>query len=270
MDKTTLPMLALAIFSVLGSVILEGGNLAALLNVPAAVLVFGGTFVVSFLGFPFQTVANVPKLFMAAIFDKPIDMPAAVDGFVRLADKARREGLLALEQEAETLHPFAKKGVMLVVDGSDPHLVREVMEAEIAAMEGRHKRNAAIFDALGGFAPTLGIIGTVIGLINVLSQLDDPSSLGHAIAGAFIATLYGVFSANIIYLPFGTKLKQKSAVETSALELMVEGVLAVQAGDNPRVLREKLDSYLLPSQRGGAKPEKAGAGAKATEAAAAA
>jgi chemotaxis protein MotA len=262
-------MMILAIASVIGGMILEGGNPASLLNVPSAAIVFGGTLGVAFCGFPFQTVARVPKLFLAAILDKPINLNDTVDGFVRLSDKARREGLLALEQEAESLHPFAKKGVMLVVDGSDPHLVREIMEGEIAAMEQRHKSNAAIFDALGGFAPTLGIIGTVMGLINVLGNLSDPDALGPAISGAFIATLYGVFSANVMFLPIGTKLKQKSAMEVQALELMVEGVLAVQAGDNPRVLKEKLDAFLPPAQRGAAKGEKATAGASAEAAAAA-
>lgn len=269
MDKTTLPMMILAIASVLGGMVLEGGDPASLLNTPAAVIVFGGTFGVAFCGFPFQTVMNVPKLFLVAILDKPINLQTTVEGFVRLSDKARREGLLALEQEAESLHPFAKKGVMLVVDGSDPHLVREIMEGEIAGIEQRHKANAAIFDALGGFGPTLGIIGTVMGLINVLGNLSDPDSLGPAIAGAFIATLYGVFSANVMFLPIGTKLKQKSTLEAQALELMVEGVLAVQAGDNPRVLKEKLEAYLPPAKRGGAKGEKAGAGAAATASAAA-
>ncbi|MFN0070964.1 MAG: flagellar motor protein [Chloroflexota bacterium] len=270
MDKTTLPMLILAIASVLGGMVLEGGSPASLLNLPAAVIVIGGTFGVAFCGFPFHIVANVPKLFVVAIMDKPINLVTTVDGFVRLSDKARREGLLALEQEAATLHPFAQKGVMLVVDGSDPHLVREIMEGEIAAIEQRHKSNAAIFDALGGFGPTLGIIGTVMGLINVLGNLSDPDSLGPAISGAFIATLYGVFSANVLFLPLGTKLKQKSSMETQALELMVEGVLAVQAGDNPRVLKEKLESYLPPGLRGRAKNEKAGAGAKSEAATAAA
>jgi chemotaxis protein MotA len=261
-DKTTIPMFVVAVGSVLYSVILEGGSLAALLNVPAALLVFGGTLGVSFLAFPFHVVAGLPKFFMAAIMDKPLKLGELVDSFVKLADKARREGLLALEQEAATLHPFAQKGVMLVVDGSDAHLVREVMEGEIGAMEGRHKQNTGVFDALGGFAPTLGIIGTVMGLVNVLSKLDDPSELGHSIAVAFIATLYGVGSANLIYLPFGQKLKQKSAMEVAAMELMVEGVLAVQAGDNPRILREKLEAMIPPGERTSAQPEKAGAAAE--------
>jgi chemotaxis protein MotA len=268
-DKTTLPCMVLAMAAVLGSMILEGGSPASLIQVPAAVLVLGGTLFVSFSSQPFAVVMAFPKLMMAAILDKPIDLAVTIDSFVRLSDKARREGLLALEQEAESLHDFAKKGVMLVVDGSDPHLVREIMEGEIAAIEQRHKANVGIFDALGGFAPTLGIIGTVMGLINVLGNLSDPDALGPAISGAFIATLYGVFSANVIFLPLGTKLKQKTALEVRALELMVEGVLAVQAGDNPRVLKEKLESYIPPAQRASAQSEKAGAGAKAEAAAAA-
>lgn len=254
MDKSTLPGLVLGVAALLGSVILEGGSLAALLNTPAAVLVFGGTFGAAIVSFPFSAMVAFPKYLMKAFLDKPIDPNEVVDTFVKLADKARREGLLALEQEAELLDPFGRKGVMLVVDGCDPHLVREVMEIEIEAMQRRHQRGVGLLESLGGFAPTMGIIGTVMGLVNVLSKLEDPSELGHSIATAFIATLYGVGTANVLWLPLASKLKQKSADEVALRELMIEGVLAVQSGDNPRIIREKLEAQLPPTRRASAKP----------------
>src|SRR6185437_9061103 len=178
--------------------------------------------------------------------------------------------LLALEQETDGLDAFIKKGVMMVVDGSDPSLVRDVLEGEISATEQRHKKGIGLMEAMGGFAPTMGIIGTVMGLVNVLSHLDDPSELGHSIAGAFIATLYGVLSANVFWLPIGERLKQRNKEEVALKTLAVEGVLSVQAGDNPRVVREKLEAFLPMELRGEPEEgaESAGEGAPAQAAAA--
>lgn len=252
-DKTTLPGLLLGIGALLVSVILEGGELVALLNVPAAVLVFGGTIGAAMGSFPFTSVLALPKALVRAFLDHRLDAHGVVETFVKLADKARREGLLALEQEADKLDAFGRKGVLLVVDGSDPALVREVLETEIDAMQRRHRAGYGLLEAMGGYAPTMGIIGTVMGLVNVLSRLEDPAELGHSIAVAFIATLYGVASANMLWLPLGTKLKHKSAEEAWLRELMVEGILAVQAGNNPRMVREKLEAQLSPTRRAAAK-----------------
>ncbi|MCC7107049.1 MAG: flagellar motor protein [Chloroflexi bacterium] len=253
MDKTTLPGLVIGIGALLLSVILEGGELASLLNVPAAVLVFGGTIGAAIVSFTIESVLQLPKSLGRAFLDRPQHASAIIDTFVKLADKARREGLLALEREAESLDDFGRKGVLLVVDGSDPSLVREVLETEVDAMQRRHKAGYSVLEAMGGYAPTMGIIGTVMGLVNVLSRLDDPSELGHSIATAFIATLYGVASANVIWLPLGNKLKHKSAEEAWLRELTIEGILAVQAGNNPRLVREKLEAQLAPSRRSNAR-----------------
>jgi len=264
-DKATLPGLVLGIGALVASVILEGGSLSALLNVPAAVLVFGGTIGVTMVSVPFDVIVGIPKFVPQAFFSKLPEPREIVETFVTLADKARREGLLALEQEAPQLEPFARKGVLLVVDGSDPSLVREVLEMEIEATEQRHKSRYSMLATMGGFAPTMGIIGTVMGLVNVLSHLEDPSTLGHSIATAFIATLYGVASANVLWLPLGEKLKHKSAEETWLRELTVEGILSVQSGDNPRIVRQKLEAQLPPSLReGAAKGGAEGAAARAT------
>src|SRR5256885_9998291 len=169
---------------------------------------------------------------------------------VSFAGRARREGLLALEDEiAEIEDAFTRKGLQLVVDGTDPELIREILENEIDGMAARHAQGAAPFEKAGGFAPTIGIIGTVMGLIHVLQNLSSPDTLGPAISGAFIATLYGVASANIVLLPMANKLKLLSHEEQELRTLALEGILAVQAGDNPRVVADKLLAFIPPADR---------------------
>jgi chemotaxis protein MotA len=259
MDKTTLPGIVLAVAALLGGAFMEGTTPDKLVMLPAFVIVIGGTIGAAMCAFPLAVAANIPKLFGILMKDAPHDLTHVVDTFVKLADRARREGLLALEQEASSLEPFTRRGVQMVVDGSDPALVREILEADIEAMRERHKPGAAFFEAMGGFAPTMGILGTVMGLVHVLENLSEPDKLGPLIASAFLATLYGIFFANAMFLPLGTKLKGKSAEEIHMKELIVEGVLAVQAGDNPRVVREKLEAFLPPAQRGQAGGKRGGA-----------
>jgi chemotaxis protein MotA len=269
MDKSTLPGLFLGIGGLLFGGWLEGTSPLKLLMLPAFVIVVGGTFGTLMVSFPLATIIAIPKYIMIAMMDKPHDLTHVVDTFVKLADRARREGLLALEQEAGSLEPFTKRGVQMVVDGSDPALVREILEADIDSMRERHKPGAAIFEAMGGYSPTMGIIGTVMGLVHVLENLSDPDKLGPLIASAFIATLYGVSFANCLFLPLATKLKGKSGNEAHMKELIVEGVLAVQSGDNPRVVRERLEAYLSPTMRGNEAAAKGKAGAAAQQQAAA-
>jgi chemotaxis protein MotA len=266
MDKSTIPGIIIGLGGILIGATLEGTKLGSLIMLPAFLIVFVGTLGTVMVSFPMSIVASLPKYFAIAVKEKHHDAGEVVETFVRLADRARREGLLALEQEAGGLEPFAARGIQMVVDGSDPALVRDVLEADIESMQARHKHGAAIFEAMGGYSPTMGIIGTVMGLVHVLENLANPDELGHLIAAAFIATLYGVAFANCIFLPMGTKLKVKSQEEAHHKELIVEGVLAVQAGDNPRMVREKLEAFLSPKERGGADAAKGG-GAPAAKAA---
>jgi chemotaxis protein MotA len=254
MDKGTGIGLAVALICILGASVVESGSVAilfALLNIPSAMIVFGGTIGTLLVAFPMERVTKLGKVLGVAFRQEATSERDLVNLFVRLAERARREGLLALEGEAAEIHDSAiKKGVLLVVDGTDPELVREIMEADVAAMSERHEGKFSMFAAAGGFAPTMGIIGTVMGLVNVLSHLDKPDELGKSIAGAFIATLYGVMSANVFWLPIGERLKQRNKEEVAFKSLAVEGVLAVQAGDNPRVVREKLEAFLPQDLRG--------------------
>ena len=251
MEISTAIGLVLGFGALIVSVILEGGTPASLLNGPAAVIVFGGTFGATLVAFPLARFLKVPTLIAQSFQAYKGNVTGLIDLFVGLADHARREGLLSLEEEAGKIEDeFVRKGVMLVVDGVDPDTVRAILETDAEQAEARHKEGYIVFETMAGFGPTMGIIGTVMGLINVLSRLSDPENLGHSIAVAFIATLYGVASANILWNPIGAKLKAKSMTELQARELSIMGVLAVQAGENPRIVRDKLESFLPPKDRG--------------------
>jgi len=232
-------------------ILLEGGQLKAFFSPSAAIMIFGGTLGATLVSFPLQRVLQLPKIIARCFVNDPHKGHELVALFVTLAERARREGLLSLEEEAGKIgDSYLKKGILLVVDGTDPEMVRSILEAEIASIGERHEAGFGMLEAMGGYSPTMGIIGTVLGLVNVLGNLKDPEHLGEAIAVAFIATLYGVAFANLVWLPLGAKLKAKSKEEVFLRELMMEGILSVQAGDNPRVVREKLESFLPPADRG--------------------
>jgi len=250
-NLATLIGLGLGVIGILLGYMMEGGQPASLINIPALIIVACGTMAGAFVSFGLPQMLGLPKLFLRTILTTAPHAEHIVPQFVTMADKARREGLLSLESDASAQSDaFMKKGLMLMIDGTDPELLREILEIDIEALEHRHEENFKVFEALGGFAPTAGIIGTVMGLITVLSNLANPAELGHKIAGAFIATFYGIFSANIFFLPMGAKLKGMSREEVYVRRMTMEGILAIQAGDNPRVVQEKLESYLSPKARG--------------------
>ena len=246
---------------------MEGSNPMAVLNLPAMLIVLGGTLGATIMGTSFDSITNIPKMYMKAFNAAPPDLNARVTELVSYAEQARRDGLLALDEQLGSVEdPYTRKGLQLVVDGTDPELVADVLEAENDAMRKRHAAAAQPFEKAGGYAPTMGIIGTVFGLVHVLGNLDAPETLGPSISAAFIATLLGVASANVIYLPIGARLKQLSQEELHARALIVEGILSIQAGDNPRVVQEKLITFVPPKlrpadgeQAGGAGAEKAAA-----------
>jgi chemotaxis protein MotA len=256
----------------MGAFIYEGGDPTSLVLPSPIMIVFGGTFCALFAAFPLPTVLRLPKVFSKAISSEHEDPLEAVQTFVRLADKARREGLLSLEDEASGLHDqFMKDGIQEVVDGTPPEQISELLEIRISEMEARHKEGFSMFEQAGAFAPTMGIIGTVLGLVVVLGGLanSDAGELGHAIAVAFIATLYGVMTANLFWLPIGGRLKRKSEEEVAHKRMIIEGILAIQAGDAPRLVRTKLEGFLSPADRVRSQQasERAGAGAAAPAAA---
>ncbi len=250
MDLATVIGLVLAWGAFFGSVIMEGGSLGAFANPSALILVLGGTLGATCASFPLDDIKNLPAVAKNAFTAAHTDLAGTIKTLVAFAERARREGLLALEEEARDIHDeFLKKGVQLAVDGTDPELVRVILETEIAFLAERHETGAKMFETMGGFGPTLGVIGTVAGLVHMLSNLSDPGSMGPAIAAAFIATLLGVSTANLIYLPLAAKLKSRSKHEVMAREIIMEGILAIQAGDNPRIVEEKLKAYCSPKVR---------------------
>ena len=237
------------LFIALGAT-MEGSNVAAVMNIPAILIVLGGTLGAAMGGSDFQAIKNIPLMYKKAFLPEPYELNARVAELVGYAEKARRDGLLALDDQlAEVQDPFTRKGLQLVVDGTDPDLVAEVLEAENAAMRKRHAVSVQPWDKAGGYAPTMGIIGTVFGLVHVLTNLSQPETLGPMISAAFIATLLGVASANVVYLPVASRLKGLSAEELHFREMTIEGILSIQAGENPRVVAEKLLAYVPPSQR---------------------
>lgn len=229
---------------------IEGTNLMAVFNVPALLIVVGGTLGVTIAAVGLEKLMLVPKLYVRVMKGASPDYRARVDEIVELADRARKEGLLALDEvTGEIEDEFTRKGLQLVVDGTDPDLVREILEAEVSAMQQRHHSNKQIFVQAGGYAPTIGVLGTVLSLVHVLGNLDKPETLGPSISGAFIATLLGVGTANVVYLPVANRLGDLSKEEMALRELTIEGILAIQGGENPRIVKEKLMAYVPPSQR---------------------
>ena len=264
MDPGTIIGLVLAIVAVFVALFMEGGNPAAFIIPSPIVLVVIGTLGVCMASTGLSAVLRIPSLWIKAFTGTAPDRPEAIKTLVRMAERARREGLLALEEEAQGIDdPFLSKGLRLVVDGTDPELVKDILDLDVESMAGRHHENASLFTHASGFAPTIGIIGTVMGLVHVLENLSNPASLGPAISAAFVATLIGVASANVIYLPISARLKQLSQDELHARALIVEGILSIQAGDNPRVVQEKLITFVPPAQRADADAPSSAAAEKA-------
>jgi chemotaxis protein MotA len=253
-DTATLVGLLVGFGGLLTGYLMEGGSLLGLVSISALFIILGGTLGATIISYTLKDVFNIPKLIRRAMFvpvSKEEDMIVTV---ISLAEKARREGLLILEEdigelEQQKLNPILPKGLQLVVDGTDPDTIRSILGNEIYNLEFRHKHDAGMFMAAGGFSPTMGIIGTVMGLVNVLKNIDNPSTLGPAIAMAFLATLYGITFANLIWIPIANKLTLIAKKEKLQQELLVEGILAIQQGENPAIIKERLICFIEESKR---------------------
>jgi chemotaxis protein MotA len=240
--------LALGLAGIIGSVLIEGGSVLAFANLSAFLIIGGGTLGAAMVSTTIRDVMRLPALVHKALWGwVGADSQQLIQTVVRAAQRARKDGILALETMAEdpALEPFLARGLRLIVDGADEAAVGHIMRAEIAAMQRRHQRGIALLESMGGYAPTMGIIGTVLGLVHVLSKLGDGGTegLGEGIAIAFIATLYGIFSANVLFLPLAGNLQGKSAEEAFRREMVLEGILGIQAGHNPHLLELRLNAY---------------------------
>lgn len=250
MDLGTLIGLIVGITLIGGAIVLEGDSYMYL-SMTAVMIVMGGTLAATMVSFSLGEVANVFRLLKVAFLGKSADPDETTYTLVDFAEKARREGLLALEEEVEGLdNEFLKKGVQLVVDGTDPQLVRNIMETKITFVEERHRKGQEMFTNMGTFSPAFGMIGTLIGLIRMLADLEDPEAIGSGMATALLTTLYGTLFANLAFLPLAGKLKVKSEEEILMKEVMIEGILSIQAGENPRIVEEKLQAFLSTSKEG--------------------
>ncbi len=249
-DRSTAIFVSAAAFVVLASMIFDGTNPLGLLKPAPIILVFGGSICAAAASSYTRVLRNVPTVIRFAM-KAPDETPdETIVQMVRLAEIARREGLLALDREGGSIeNPFFKKGIEMTVDGIDPEEIRALLESEIDSLRERHKDGMTFFMDMGGYAPTLGIIGTVIGLIAVLSNLTDVAKLGPSVASAFVATLWGILSANLLWLPIGNKLRKVSELEITNMQLMLDGILAIQAGASPRRIEAKLLTYIRPSDR---------------------
>ena len=248
MELTTVIGLGFGIICIAISIMLDG-DIMSFLDLPSVFIVFGGTIastVVSYHGKALKSLIDVCKTAFKA--DKH-DLKKDIDQIIKIANVARKDGLLALEDAADGMkNPFLKKGIMLVVDGADPEMIRNIMEADIFYLQERHAQGQAMIDSMASYAPAFGMIGTLIGLINMLKKLNDPDKIGPSMAVALVTTFYGVILANLVFTPISKKLKAITAAEAQEKELLLEGLLSIQSGENPRMIQEKLYSFLPPQQ----------------------
>lgn len=241
MDLTTIIGLIMGFAAVLLGQVLEGGHIGSIMQPTAALIVFGGTLGAVILSFPAHALKLTVKALKTAILPPKQDVAEIVTALASMATKARREGLVALEKDAEALtDPFLRKGLRLAIDGTPAASIRVTLELELAAHEEEAEHPPKVFEAMGGYSPTVGILGAVLGLIHVMENLSDPSKLGSGIAVAFVATVYGVGFANLVALPLATKLKARAKERGVALAMIVEGVAALADGENARNLEERL------------------------------
>ena len=260
MEKSTLFGLLLGFISIFVGMVMKGAPISSLNNPAAFLIIIGGTFSCLMTGFTSDQMRTFPKL-IKKTFQPPSTRPKAelLKLFVELSQIARREGILALESRVSDIEDqFFKSGLNMVIDGMDPEFVGDVLDAELEVMEQRHNDGMAIFTQAGTYAPTLGVLGAVVGLIAALGSLNDIDKLGHSIAAAFIATLLGIFTGYVLWLPIANKLKMLSKIEIAEKRMIIEGVLSLQAGDSPTAIEAKLMVFIPQSERDKIKDSKAG------------
>ncbi len=250
MDFATIIGLLVALGAIGGAYVLEGGHIDSIFMIAPMLIVIGGTLGATTITTSMETVLKIPTYLRLAFFGKSRQFNDTINQIVKLSEKARREGILGLEANLGGIpDPFFRKAIQLVIDGTEVTALREILETEIAYIEERHKKGIIFFQKAGGFSPTMGILGTVLGLIHTLSNTSDASRMAAAIAAAFIATLWGVGLANLFLLPVSDKLRMRHEEEIAHLELIMEGVLWLQSGENPRTIRTRLMAFIAPRHR---------------------
>jgi len=243
----------LGVISAFGLVIIAifmGGGIQLFINIPSLMIVVGGTLGATMINYPLKDVFGVLNVVKKALFTRNIPVDELIKRFIKFANKSRKEGILSLEGEIKNLtDEFLKKGIQLSIDGLEPQEISNVLETEVDFIRTRHQMGAEIFTTMGAFAPALGMIGTLIGLVQMLQTMEDPSSIGPAMAVALLTTFYGSIMANIVCLPIAGKLRTRSKEEVLVKEMSIQGIISISNGDNPRILEQKLLAFIPPNQR---------------------
>jgi chemotaxis protein MotA len=246
LDKISLAGLVIGMVAIVGGQILEGGHVSSLVQPTALLIVLGGTLGAVLLQSPYHVFKRGVKMVKWVWIPPVIEQKKQIEQILAWSQVSRREGLLALENlMPQVKDPFVQKGLQLLVDGAEPDRIRELLEVDISTYEDEWRQSAKIWDSAGGYSPTIGILGAVMGLIHVMENLSDPTKLGSGIAVAFVATIYGVGLANLIYLPIAGKLKYYIMRQVAAKEMLVDGLVGIAVGDNPRIIESRLRGYLL-------------------------
>lgn len=250
MDIASLIGLLLASGLILGSMMMGSAPLTAFIDIPSGMVVIGGALAAALISFPLKQILGSPMIVKKVFLNKPENTAKLIEQIVSLAETARRDGLLALEGRMDEVdNEFVKMGIQMAVDGTRPEVIEDIMRTEVVAISKRHKDGRMVMDQLGRFAPAYGMIGTLMGLIMMLSNMSDPSSIGAGMAVALITTLYGAICANVLFIPFAEKLGMISKQELTGLEIVIRGIMAIQSGENPRVIKQKLSTFLPPKLR---------------------
>ncbi len=250
MDIALLIGLGGGVLIVVGSILIAGASLTAFWDTPSVCLVFGGAVMACMTAFPMKTLFSVAKVFIKAMNPKVPQVQPVIEQLVQFAEVARRDGILALESKiGEVADPFIRMGLQMAIDGTDAEVMEIVLRTEMDALAGRHKTGKAMLDCMNKYAPAWGMIGTLVGLVIMLGNMSDPNAIGPGMAVALLTTLYGAMISNMVCSPVGDKLAFYSRQEQEVREIVVRGILAIQAGDNPRVLEQKLKTFLPPSAR---------------------
>lgn len=250
MDIATILGVVLALGLILSSIIIGGGSLVSFIDPPSIMVVIGGSIAAAMISFPMKTFLGVFSVSMKTILYKIDSIPLLIEQLVSLAETARRDGLLALEGRIEEIeNSFIVLGIQMAVDGTRPEVMEDIMRTELDAVATRHRNGKSILDTMGRFAPAFGMIGTLMGLVIMLGDMSDPSKIGAGMAVALLTTLYGAIVSNVFFLPLAEKLGFTNKQELLAMEIVVRGILAIQSGENPRVIEQKLNTFVPPKIR---------------------
>lgn len=257
MDIATVLGVIIGFALIVGSIFIGGGSFAAFWDAPSVMVVFGGAVAAALISFPLKNFIGVFKVTLKSVFYTLDSIPQLIEELVSLAETARRDGLLALESRlGEISNPFVVLGIQMAVDGTRPEVMEDILRTELDAVATRHRDGKAVLDCMGRFAPAFGMIGTLMGLVIMLGDMSDPSKIGKGMAVALLTTLYGAVASNVMFLPIAEKLGFTNKQELLAMEIIVRGIMAIQSGENPRVIEQKLNTFVPPKLRG-----KAGAAA---------